>query len=90
MSNSNKVRVDLNYPIPINGAEVTYLDVRRPLVRDMAKARSNKDEADAEVALFADLCQITKAEMGLVDADDYFKIQAVVAGFTSSRKSPAE
>jgi len=85
----SKTIVTLEHPISVNGEQVTSLSMRRPIVRDIIKARSNKNEAESEMVLYADLCQITAQEMGTVDVSDYQKLQEVFLGFTSSRKGTA-
>jgi hypothetical protein len=82
--------INLVYPINVGGIETSSITIRRPLVRDMLKARNNKDEAKAELHLFSDLCQITPDEVQNLDWADYAKIQEVVKGFTSSRSGTAE
>lgn len=79
--------INLDYPIKVGGVEATSLSMRRPLVRDMLKARNNKNEGEAELNLFSDLCQITPDEVKNLDFSDYAKLQEVLRDFTSS-KSP--
>ena len=82
--------IQLDYSIRVSGVETNTLNVRRPLVRDMMKARSNKDEGSAEINLFADLCQITPDEIKSLDFGDYAKLQEVLRDFTSSKSETAE
>jgi hypothetical protein len=82
--------IQLDYPIKVSGVQVDTLSVRRPLVRDMMKARQNKDEAGAEINLFADLCQITPDELKSLDFGDYAKLQEVLKDFTSSKSETAD
>lgn len=82
--------IALDFPIKVGGIETASITVRRPLVRDMLKARNNKNEAQAEMHLFADLCQITPDEVQTLDWADYAKIQEVLRGFTKSRNETAE
>ena len=82
--------ITLDFPIKVGGIETSSITIRRPLVRDMLKARNNKNEAQAEMHLFADLCQITPDEVQTLDWSDYAKIQEVLRGFTSSRSETAE
>lgn len=82
--------ITLDFPIKIGGVESSSITIRRPLVRDMLKARNNKDDAKAELLLFADLCQITPDEVQNLDWADYAKIQEVLRGFTKSRNETAE
>jgi len=79
--------ITLDYPIKIAGVETNTLSVRRPLVRDMLKARNNKNEGEAELALFADLAMITPDEIKSLDYSDYGKLQEVLRNFTSSEKN---
>ena len=59
--------------------------MRRPIVRDLRAARRSAgvDAADAETALFANLCEITPDTIDKMDAGDYFRLQEVYEGFLS-------
>jgi hypothetical protein len=84
-----KAIINLDYPIKVGGVETSTLSVRRPLVRDMMKARQNKDEAGAEINLFADLCQVTPDELKSLDFGDYAKLQEVLKDFTFPKSPPS-
>lgn len=77
--------IKLDHPITANGATVSELRMRRPKVRDMRRARKgNADDADQEVRLFADLCEVSPDDIDALDLADYDKLQEAFRGFTGS------
>ncbi|QSB03235.1 phage tail assembly protein [Methylomonas sp. EFPC1] len=82
-------KVTLQYPLS-NGTAV--LNVRRPKVRDQLVAdKTPGSEADKEIAMFANLCEVTPEEIQELDMADYKKLQAAYSGFLSSASAtPAQ
>lgn len=77
---------ELEYPIDFNGAQRSYLNIRRPKVKDLELARKAKgDAADQEMQLFSQLCEVSVEELGELDAYDYERLQEHYAGFFTSR-----
>lgn len=75
-------KITLDHPITIDGAKVGELAIRRPTVKDMRVARnSGKSDADQEIALIANLAQITPADVDSIDIADFVKVQKVLQGF---------
>ena len=75
--------IKLTHPITINGAPCAALSMRRPKVKDMRLARRGTEDAgDQEVALFANLCEVTPDDIDALDLADYGKLQEVFRGFT--------
>jgi hypothetical protein len=75
-------KITLDHPITIDGAKIGELALRRPTVKDMRVARnSGKSDADQEIALIANLAQITPADVDSLDIADFVKVQKVLQGF---------
>ena len=56
------VRVDLIYPVQVEGRRIDALTIRPPLVRDLRDAqRGGGESADMEIRLFANLCEVETA-----------------------------
>ena len=86
-----KKTVKLRYPLTVDGAAVEELAMRRPLVRDMRAAqRAGDGRAGAEVALFANLCEIAPEAIDGMDLGDYHRLQGVYEGFLSRGSTSAE
>lgn len=68
----------------ISGAFIKVLTLREPTVADQVAAqKSNKNAADAEVALIANLAQIAPAEVQALKLRDYKRLQEALVGFTA-------
>ena len=80
----NPIKIKLSRPLDINGASVTELTMREPKVKDMRLARTGtRDEADQEVRLFANLCEITPDNIDDLPVRDYGQLQEAFTTFTS-------
>ena len=76
--------ITLQYPVTVDGAEVTTLTMRRPKARDLRDAqRGGGMPADSEIRLFANLCEVTPATIEDLDMADYLRMQKVYEGFLS-------
>jgi len=76
--------IKLDYPIRIEGVEVKALKMRRSKVRDMLAAdKATGSEAEKEVTLFANLCEVSTETIGDMDTADYQKLQEAYSGFLS-------
>lgn len=76
--------VPLITPITVDGATLNELTVRRPKVRDMlAMENAAKTDAEKEINLFANLCEVTPASLHDLDMADYSKLQKAYQDFLS-------
>lgn len=73
--------VKIEYPIKINGQEVSEFFMRRPTVADHRIAQKKADPLDQEITLFANLLDIAPADVERMDAKDYKRIGEVYQGF---------
>jgi tail assembly chaperone E/41/14-like protein len=86
MSDKNPMteKVALDFPIQVNGKELTEVEVRRPSVGDQIAASHNgNSQAEQEVYLFASLAKMSPSDMHQMDLKDYTKIQALYKSFLS-------
>lgn len=77
-----KVTIELSYPIIIDGTEVSALQMRRPKVVDTVLfQKSQGSDADKEINLFANLCEIAPDDIQQLDMMDYAKLQEQYGNF---------
>ena len=77
--------IKLQYPIKVDGADVTALNMRRPKVADMLLAdKLSGSDGDKEVRMFANLCEVTPETIEQLDLADYTKLQETYRAFLSS------
>ena len=82
MLTSPKVTIELSYPIAIDATEVKVLQMRRPKVADVILLqKSQGEEAEKEVKLFANLCEISPDDIRQLDMMDYAKLQEQYGNF---------
>ncbi|MDH5179762.1 MAG: phage tail assembly protein [Gammaproteobacteria bacterium] len=74
----------LEYPVTVNGQEYSELNMRRPKVRDQKAASvKGKTDAEREISLFANLCEVEPALIEELDMTDYTAIQETYQDFLS-------
>lgn len=77
-------KIELDYPITINGKEVNALQMRRCKVGDQkAASRVGKTDEQRETILFANLCEINPEALDELDMLDYQKLQKTYNDFLS-------
>lgn len=75
-------RVTLKHPVTVLGITTTYLDIRRPKVRDLMHADKLGGTApEKEIAQFAALAAVAPNLIEELDMADYIAIQDTVKGF---------
>lgn len=73
--------ITLKYPLDSGLATLT---LRRPKVRDMiASDKAKGTDADKEIALFANLAEISPEEIAALDMADYKQLQEAYKAFLS-------
>jgi hypothetical protein len=79
---SANVDIELARPIKIDGADVTALRMREPTVNDqlVMDAKGGSD-AQKELAMMANLCQVKPDDLKQLTLRDYKKVQKVFLGF---------
>lgn len=77
------VTVTLDYAISIDGVETTFINIRRPKVKDFIIWSREKDDAKKEILMISNLANLTPEEVGELDLKDYKKIADTIADFLS-------
>ncbi len=76
------VDIQLKYPLNDGGVELVNLTMRRPKVRDMlAGSDASKSDAENEIRMFANLCDITVDLIESMDLADYKLLQGAYTDF---------
>lgn len=77
-------KITLAHPIRINGVELKEVLLRRPKVRDrLIVDKMTVSDAEKEIALVANLAEISKEAVEELDLADYTKIQQKLQSFFS-------
>lgn len=77
-------QIKLQYPVKVNGLEISTLTLRRPRVRDMLAASKIKGtDADKEIRMFCNLCEVEPEVIESLDLADYSRLQQVYQSFLS-------
>ncbi|MFA5632666.1 MAG: phage tail assembly protein [Porticoccaceae bacterium] len=79
----DRIKITLDRPVDMDGAQVSVLHMRRGKVRDQiaAQRQANNDPAMTEVCMFALLCEIAPSNLEDMDLADYEKLRETFAGF---------
>ncbi len=76
--------IKLKYPIKVDGIEIKSLKMRRPKVRDrMAVEKQSASDAEKEVNLIANLCEVSPDALSELDLADYKLLQDKITDFLS-------
>lgn len=79
---SKFVDIALSRPLTIAGAEVKALRMREPTVADQLAAEEAKgSDATREIAMFANLCEVTPDDIKRMTLKDYRAAQKAFASF---------
>lgn len=74
--------ITLTIPVTINGTVYEKINIRRPKVRDrLAVERIKKTDAEKEIAMIANLAEVTVETIEELDLADYGKVQEALQGF---------
>lgn len=78
------ITIELTHPIKVDGTPVESLQLRRPKVRDMLTVeKSSQSDAEKEINLFANLCEVQPSALHDLDMADYAKLQKAYQDFLS-------
>ncbi|MDZ4348576.1 MAG: phage tail assembly protein [Variovorax sp.] len=81
---SDRTAIPLTYPVQSNGVPISSLSLRRPKVRDMLLAEKQaSSQAEREVRMIANLCEVAPTVIEDLDFADYSAAQTVLKGFLS-------
>ena len=85
----NTEKIQLDYPVDSDGVKTDTLTMRRAKVKDqVATDRIGGSDAEKEVRLFANLCEVAPATIEDLDMSDYKKLQEVYTGFLAPKPKP--
>ena len=83
----------LEHPFTHAGAEVSSVTMRRPLVGDLRAAQrsagAGAPDADLEIAMFSNLCEVDPGMWDQMDLGDYRAVQEAYEGFLSRGSTSA-
>lgn len=78
------VSVTLKQPVTVDGQTYSTLSLRRPKVRDMLVSdKIGGSDAEKEIRIFANLCEMAPAVIEELDLADYQALQKAYQGFLS-------
>lgn len=82
MKNRPTTPIELDYPITVDGVEVSSLAMRRPTVADQLAFEDGKgSEAGRTVNMMANLCDVPPASIKQLDVVDFAQLAEVLKGF---------
>ena len=71
-----KVEIVFGYPVTVDGGQVVSVQMRNPLARDSRDAqRGGGSQAEIEMRLLANLCEVSPMVVEVLDMSDYLKLQ---------------
>lgn len=75
-------KIELKYPVEHKGETVEVLTMRRMKVRDqLAADKKGGSNAEVEVTLFSNLCEVAPEVIKDLDIADYRELQKTYKGF---------
>ena len=76
-------KIELAHPVEADGRTIKVLTMRRPKVRDDRDARraGGSDDAEREIVLLANLCDVAPETVHDLDLADYRRLQDAYVGF---------
>lgn len=79
---TGSVDIALSKALKIDGADIKVLRMREPTVADqLAAQKASGSDAEQEMAMIANLCQVAPADLHQLTLRDYKKVQAAFLGF---------
>lgn len=80
MTGTKEIKFDK--PITVSGKQVSALTMREPTVEDQLTAEEGgRTEARREVALLANLCEVSPEDIAALKLKEYRKLQEAYAAF---------
>lgn len=76
------IDITLTRPMTIDGGSVRALRMREPLVNDqLAMDAAKGSDADKEITLFSNLCEVSPDDIKKLTLRDYKRVQAAFGNF---------
>ena len=73
--------ITLQYPVTVDGEDITELTLRRPKVGDLKRAEKHKDNFEKSIRIIADLAEVSLKVVEELDAADFAVVSAKVGEF---------
>lgn len=84
---SDTTKIDLLYPVTVDGERHDSLNMRRWKVSDRLRVhKAGGDDADKEIRMMADLCGVSQAVIMELDGADYDQLTVAYKGFSSTAR----
>lgn len=80
-----RTAIKLDYPVTVDGEQITEINLRRPKARDyLTASRSAPTSAEQEVRMICNLAEVSDKVVEELDWADYLKVQAVLQNFSKA------
>lgn len=73
--------ITLQYPVTVDGEEITELRIRRPKMADLKRGQKHKNDLEKSIHLIADLAEVSPMVVEELDAADFATVSAKVGEF---------
>lgn len=73
--------ITLQYPVTVDGEEITALHIRRPKMGDLKRGQKHKDDLEKTIHLIADLAEVTPKVVEELDTADFAAVSDKVGEF---------
>jgi hypothetical protein len=77
----DSVTVQLRRPLTVAGVDMPSLTMREPTVADQLSVAKKATDAEREVALLANICEVAPADIGRLTMRDYGRLQEAYRDF---------
>lgn len=81
--------VTLQYPVTVDGEDITELTLRRPRVADLKRAEKHKDNFEKSIRIIADLAEVSPKVVEELDASDFAAVSARVGEYMGASDASA-
>ena len=81
--------IRLQYPVTVDGEDITEITLRRPKVADLKRAEKHKDNFEKSIRIIADLAEISPQVVEELDASDFAAVTAKVGEFMGASDASA-
>jgi hypothetical protein len=82
MTKNGQITIPLAKPLTISGASISALSMREPTVADqLAMEKAGGTDADKELAMIANLCEVAPTDLHQLTLKDYKKVQKAFTDF---------
>lgn len=77
--------IKLDYPITVDGQNISEITLRRPKARDyLTASRSGSTSAEQEIRMICNLAEVSDKVVEELDWADYLKVQGALQNFSKA------